>query len=79
MSLIGDAKLQILLKLREEPSHGYALADKLGISSGYIYQHLEELQEAAMIEVEESETEGRQRTFYRLTENGELLLEALGE
>lgn len=79
MSLIGDAKLQILLKLREESSHGYALADELDISSGYIYQHLEELQEAGMIEVKERETEGRERTFYRLTENGELLLEALGE
>jgi DNA-binding PadR family transcriptional regulator len=50
----------------------------LGISKGYVYQHLEELEEAGMIAVEESETEGRQRTFYCLTENGEMLLEALG-
>lgn len=77
MSLIGDAKLQILLQLRNEPSHGYALANELGISSGYIYQHLEELREAGMIEVKENESEGRQRTFYRLTENGQLLLDAL--
>jgi DNA-binding PadR family transcriptional regulator len=79
MSLIGETKLNILLRLREDPTHGYELADELGISKGYVYQHLEELQEAGMIEVEQEETEGRQRKFYRLTENGELLLEALGE
>jgi len=79
MSLIGDTKLNILLRLREEPTHGYELANELDISSGYVYQHLEELQEEGMIEVAESETEGRQRTFYCLTANGELLLEALGE
>jgi hypothetical protein len=38
----------------------------------------EELQESGIIAAEEGETEGRQRTFYRLTENGEMLLEALG-
>jgi DNA-binding PadR family transcriptional regulator len=79
MSLIGETKLNILLRLREDPTHGYELADEFGISKGYVYQHLEELQEAGMIEVEQEETEGRQRKFYRLTENGELLLEALGE
>jgi DNA-binding PadR family transcriptional regulator len=79
MSLIGETKLRILLRLREEPTHGYALADELGISKGYVYRHLEELEEESMIEVHENEPEGRQRKFYRLTENGELLLEALGE
>lgn len=79
MSLIGDTKLNILLRLREEPTHGYDLAQELSISSGYVYRHLDELQEEGMIAVEESESEGRQRTFYRLTENGEMLLEALGE
>jgi len=68
-----------LVSLRDETSHGYELADELDLSKGYIYQHLEELREAGMIEVAENETESRQRTFYRLTENGELLLEALGE
>ena len=79
MSLIGDTKLNILLRLRESASTGYALSQELEISSGYVYQHLDELQEEGMIEVEENESEGRQRTFYRLTENGELLLEALDE
>lgn len=79
MSLIGETKLNILLRLREEPTHGYELADELGISKGYVYQHLDELQEAGMIEVQEREEGGRQRKFYGLTENGKLLLEALGE
>lgn len=79
MSLIGDTKRRILLRIRDEPTHGYDLAQELDISSGYVYRHLEELQEEGMIEVLEREEEGRQRTFYGLTENGELLLEALGE
>jgi len=79
MSLISDTKRRILLRLREEPTHGYQLSQELEISSGYVYRHLEELQDEDMIEVHEDETEGRERTFYRLTENGELLLEALGE
>lgn len=77
MSLIGDTKLDLLLHLRQEPAHGYELATELEISKGYVYQHLNELQEAGMIEVYEDESEGRQRTSYELTENGELLLEAL--
>lgn len=79
MGLIGDTKRRLLLRLREEPAHGYELADELDISKGYVYRHLDELEEEGMIEVYESETEGRQRTTYQLTENGELLLEALGE
>lgn len=78
MSLIGETKRDILLRLREDPAHGYDLANGLDISSGYVYQHLKELQEEGMIEVYEDETEGRQRTTYQLTENGQLLLEALG-
>lgn len=79
MSLISETKLHILLRRHEEPTHGYDLADELGISKGYVYRHLEELQDAGMIEVHEEETEGRKRKFYRLTENGEMLLKALGE
>lgn len=79
MSLIGDTKRNILLRLRKEPTHGYTLAKELDISSGYVYKHLEELQDAGMIEVHKTESEGRQRTTYQLTENGELLLQALGE
>lgn len=79
MSLIGDTKLQILLRLREEPTHGYDLAEELEISSGYVYRHLEELRDAGMISVLDTEEGGRQRITYELTENGELLLKSLGE
>jgi len=79
MSLIGDTKRDILLRLWEEPTHGYSLATELDISSGYVYKHLEELRDEGMIEVHENESEGRGRTTYRLTENGELLLKALNE
>lgn len=79
MSLIGETKHHILLRLRDEPTHGYTLATELEISKGYVYKHLEELQDAGMIAVHHAEPDGRQRTTYRLTENGELLLQALGE
>jgi DNA-binding PadR family transcriptional regulator len=79
MSLIGDTKLDVLLRLREEPAHGYELAKELNISSGYVYSHLDDLQEAGVIEVHQTESEGRERTTYSLTENGEMLLTALGE
>ena len=75
MSLIGETKLNILLALQEEPSH-YALAEMVGRSTGGIYVHLQELEEEGMIEVHE---EDEDRTLYRLTDNGELLLKALGE
>lgn len=76
MSLIGDAKLNILLRLRESPTYGYVLIDELDLNRGTVYVHLDELVEADMIEVDRVEDD---RTYYRLTENGELLLEALGE
>ncbi|PSP87433.1 transcriptional regulator [Halobacteriales archaeon QS_4_69_34] len=80
MSLIGETKLGILRELRDEgPAHGYAIADELNLSHGGIYTHLDELREEGMIKVEEEQEEGRGRKMYELTENGELLLEALGE
>lgn len=76
MSLIGDAKLDILLTLQEGPSYGYELQKNLSLNRGTVYVHLNELQEAGMIEVDREEDD---KKYYRLTENGELLLEALGE
>ena len=76
MSLIGDAKLDILLTLQEGPSYGYELQKNLSLNRGTVYVHLNELQEAGMIEVDREEED---KKYYRLTENGELLLEALGE
>ena len=76
MSLIGQTKLDILLELREQPSHGYALAEKLDISHGYIYTHIDELRNEEMVELQD-ERDGKK--VYRLSENGQLLLRALGE
>jgi len=79
MSLIGETKLSILRELALGPSHGYGLAEELSTSHGGIYTHLNELQEEGMIEVKEEHEEGRGKKMYRLTDNGQLLLRALGE
>ena len=79
MPIIYEKKRDILAALREEHKHGYRLADELGISTGYIYVHLDELEEAGLIDVAEQEESGRQRVYYRLTDDGEQLLEILGE
>lgn len=80
MAIINEKMLSILRYLHYEPTHGYQLYDDIDdISKGHVYQHLKELREAGLIEVHEEETEGLQRKTYRLTENGEMLLEALGE
>jgi len=76
VSLIGEAKLNILLTLREGPSYGYELQDELGLNRGTVYVHLDELREAGVIEVDRIEDDTK---YYRLTDNGEQLLDALGE
>lgn len=79
MSLIGETKLNILRELKNDSAHGYAIAEEIGMSSGGIYTHLDELEKEGMITVTEQQEGGRQKKSYELTENGELLLEALGE
>lgn len=79
MSLIGETKLKILRELKNGPDHGYAIAEEIGVSSGGIYTHLNELEEERMIAVTEQRESGRQQKYYELTENGKLLLKALGE
>ena len=80
MPIINEKILEILRNLYDEPTHGYQLYyDIDDISKGHVYQHLQELQEAELIEVYEEETEGLQRKTYRVTEKGEMLLEALDE
>lgn len=76
MALIGETKLKILRRLQNETLHGYALAEELDLSHGYIYTHLGELQDEGMIEVVE-EHDGKK--LYQLTENGEYLLKAFDE
>ncbi len=77
MSLLGSTKEAILRELNGEPKHGYAIADAVGISKGGIYSHLSDLEEAGMVAVDEEEEDGRGVKTYRLTEAGELLVEAL--
>lgn len=79
MSLIGETKLSILRELANGPSHGYAIAEEVGMSHGGIYTHLQELQEESVVEIKEEQEEGRGKKMYRLTDNGQLLLRALGE
>lgn len=74
--LIGETKLQILRHLRSEPLHGYALAEELDLSHGYVYTHLKELREAGMIEVLE---EPGDKKVYHLTQNGEYLVKAFDQ
>jgi DNA-binding PadR family transcriptional regulator len=78
MSLIGETKMDILRELKNGQAHGYAIAEEIGVSSGGIYTHLNELESEGMITVVEQREEGRKQKYYELTENGELLLEALG-
>ena len=77
MSLLGATKESILRELEGEPKHGYAIADSIGISKGGVYSHLQDLKEVGMIVVYEVEEDGREVKTYRLTEAGELLVEAL--
>jgi predicted ArsR family transcriptional regulator len=80
MGLVGETKVAILRKLKQDgPAHGYALAEALDLSSGGVYNHLRELEAEGMITVARREEGGRQQKYYELTENGELLLRALGE
>ncbi|QKY21345.1 winged helix-turn-helix transcriptional regulator [Halolamina sp. CBA1230] len=74
MGLVSESKLRILQSIQKEPTYGYELAETLDLSSGYVYTHLKELREEGMIEVTEEEGD---RKIYQLTENGELLLQAL--
>lgn len=76
MSIVGETKLGILKELSGGPSHGYDIAEEVEISHGGVYTHLKELEEADLIEMFKQEDD---KKIYRLTENGEMLLEALGE
>lgn len=74
--LVGETKLAIMRELARGSKHGYALADSLDISKGAVYTHLQDLQDAGMVEVVEVEEEGRGKKVYELTENGQLLVRA---
>ncbi len=79
MSLIGETKMEILRRLAEEPSHGYRLHNEVGVSSPVVYRHLSDLEDAGMIEPMPVADDNRDKTEYRLTEEGRTLLELLNE
>lgn len=79
MSLIGDTKLEILEILAEEPTHGYALHQQLGVTTSTIYQHLDELNEAGMVSEQKLAGQSDNRVLYSLTSDGERLRGLLSE
>jgi len=79
MSLIGDTKLEILEILAEEPNHGYALHQHLGVTTSTIYQHLDELEEAGMVSEQKPAGQTDDRVLYALTADGKKLRKLLAE
>lgn len=77
MSLIADIQLQILQSLSKSPSHGYELHKEVGAATSTVYSHLDELAEAGMVEQNTIEGDSRGKIEYRITEDGEKLLELL--
>ena len=77
MSLIGETKMEILRQLTEGPSHGYQLHKDVEVSSPVVYRHLNDLEEAGMVDSSVIENNNRDKTMYQLTEDGEKLLELL--
>ena len=73
MKIISSRKIRILEEIEKNPSHGYELANRLGISLSSIYEHLKDLRELRLVEVEEHE----RKKIYRITEKGRFLLKAL--
>lgn len=79
MSLISDIQLEILRRLSESPSHGYRLHKEVGTATSTIYDHLNELEEAGMVESRPVEGNKRDKTEYMITEKGRRLLALLEE
>lgn len=77
MSLIGETKLKILEQLDRGPSHGYQLHKDVGVSTPVVYRHLSDLEEEGWVESTSVDGDNRDKTEYRLTEDGEKLLALL--
>ncbi|KXA91782.1 hypothetical protein AKJ63_00890 [candidate division MSBL1 archaeon SCGC-AAA259D18] len=73
MAIIGSAKKELLEAIGREPSHGYELSERVGISKSSVYDHLGDLFESDLVKFKKR---GR-RKVYELTDKGEKLLEAL--
>ncbi|ELZ94071.1 hypothetical protein C440_10638 [Haloferax mucosum ATCC BAA-1512] len=71
--------MQVLRLLDESASHGYKMHKEIGVTTSTIYQHLDELEEAGMVQSNPVEGDTRNRTEYHITEKGRELLEILSE
>jgi DNA-binding MarR family transcriptional regulator len=79
---IGMTKLKMMQALSEGPAFGYglwrALSSEKGITTASVYQHLSELERAALVRRSRVvKFRGRERIFYELTRKGSELLKAL--
>lgn len=77
MSLIPDTQIEILRSLSESASHGYALHKEVGVATSTIYSHLEELEEAGMVQSTTVKSDNRNKVRYEITEDGKQLLDLL--
>lgn len=77
-SMITGTKLEILRILRDSPSYGYGIWERLSKPMKYqaVYQHIKELQALGL--VEEAYKRGR-RIYYKLSSKGLRLLENIEE
>lgn len=79
MSLIGKTKMEILRRLADAPSHGYQLHKEIGVSTPTIYRHLDDLEEAGMVESVSVEDDNRDKNEYHITDDGRQLLNLLDD
>jgi len=77
MPLISEIKMEILRRLAESPSHGYQLHKDIGVATSTIYTHLNELEEAGMVESSPIEDDARNKTEYHITDKGRQLRQLL--
>jgi DNA-binding PadR family transcriptional regulator len=81
--LKGHLDLLILAAVREEPTHGYAIIERLRSNSGgtfdlpegTVYPALHRLEQAGLLSSQWSDTHARRRRIYSLTRNGEAALQ----
>ena len=81
-TLKGHLDMLLLAAVRVEPSHGYAIAERLrsrsdgtfDLPEGTLYPALHRLERAGLLSSRWSEVGGRRRRVYQLTRKGERAL-----
>ncbi len=71
--ILSSTKGRVLNEIKKKPTHGYELANRLGISLSSAYEHLGDLRQSGFVDFKE---EGRRRVYF-LTDKGKYLLKAL--